>query len=393
MRVQRRHTFSQIRGASRLGFTLPEVVVALAISSIIVISLNSTLTLAVRSVPSVNSEVQRDIEFSRILRQIETEAETCLRVLHASMDSFSIIVADRDGDANPEKIRYFTAGTGIKSLYRQYNSDEPEFLFDDLADLAVSFEEQNLTIDLPSTFTTGSQELLASQSPFLSVSNSIDSINSVGQSLLPSNPAGEVWRPTSIRLRIRRESSGSSVNIELYPAIDDGTPASNRLLLNSAPFAGSSIPSSYSDGYLVFNPSDVPWTKSSNRFAVTAEIAAGASSVSYARSGLGNDMLYEAGSWNRSSYFGLDYQLYGQRASSNGKINAIMPVYTKLQMRGKTSVQSANLFGSCNLQNCPGNSMRSSFSLSTRRLLAAIVTLMEWPTGYSRPELPSIRTR
>ncbi len=84
---------------------------ALAISSIIVISLNSTLALAVRSVPSVNSEVQRDIEFSRILRQIETEAETCLRVLHASMDSFSIIVADRDGDANPEKIRYFTAGT------------------------------------------------------------------------------------------------------------------------------------------------------------------------------------------------------------------------------------------------------------------------------------------
>ncbi len=159
----------------------------------------------------------------------------------------------------------------------------------------MSFEEQNLTIDLPSTFTTGSQELLASQSPFLSVSNSIDSINSVGQSLLPSNPAGEVWRPTSIRLRIRRENSGSSVNIELYPAIDDGTPASNRLLLNSAPFAGSSIPSSYSDGYLVFNPSDVPWTKSSNRFAVTAEIAAGASSVSYARSGLGTDMLYEAG--------------------------------------------------------------------------------------------------
>jgi hypothetical protein len=339
------------------GLTLPEVVVALAISTLIMVSLQSTVNVAIKCVPSQSGPVQKDVAAARFLRQMESELENCTRIIGHDPQSVTFLVADRNGDGTDEKIRYeFSSATG--DFIRTYNSESPVTLLSGITEFSIGFDTTNCVYKVSGPIAAQSVEVLnqATNSGSLELIPNVNTGTSVGMYLVPSTANEKLWRPTQLRAKVRRISGSSGVDLSILPAMADGTPASARHISDTATYNAASLPSSYSDGYISLNTPNAPWIGSGKPLALTVSRSDSANAGSFAKVGNGENYLYTLlGSWIRSNSLSLEYQLYGQRGNSASSYSLNFPIFSATRIQFQTAPSRTPVYGGCNLNNGVGN--------------------------------------
>ena len=128
------------------GFTLLEMVVTVAIMSVIMLGLGSAMIIAGHAVPDAGNPTRASLAGAQVADQIATELQYAIAINSYTPNAIEFQVADRDGNDVPETIRYAWSGTPGDPLIRQYDSAASVTVLDDVY-------EFNLAYDLRTTIT------------------------------------------------------------------------------------------------------------------------------------------------------------------------------------------------------------------------------------------------
>ncbi len=107
----------------RHGLTLVELVVSMAIMSVLAVGISSAMVVATRSIERPDSPSACIREASSVSHQVMTELTSAVAVPERESNAVTIAVPDRDRDGVSEQIRYAWDGTPGGILTRQYNAE------------------------------------------------------------------------------------------------------------------------------------------------------------------------------------------------------------------------------------------------------------------------------
>lgn len=118
-RIARRNT------TARDGFTLVEMSVSLAITSVLVVGLASAIIVSSRSLEVASGDARNETNVEQVLQQICDELRIATMLFEVKPGTVAFQVPDRDGDLTPEIIAYNWSGKAGDALYRTYNNGSP----------------------------------------------------------------------------------------------------------------------------------------------------------------------------------------------------------------------------------------------------------------------------
>ena len=113
-----------LRPRRRRAHTLLEVVLSVGVTSIIMGAVTSTMMITSRALSKGNDTLTAISDGSDALQQISADLSLARSFSERTETAVTFTVPDRDGDAQPETIRYAWSGTAGDPLTRQYN-DSP----------------------------------------------------------------------------------------------------------------------------------------------------------------------------------------------------------------------------------------------------------------------------
>ena len=102
------------------GFTLLELVLAMVVSSILLLGLGSALSLATRSVRP-DSATGATLEAASAVRMLQDDLRFASRVMALTSQSIDVITTDYDTDGNADRVRYQWSGVSGDPLMRKIN--------------------------------------------------------------------------------------------------------------------------------------------------------------------------------------------------------------------------------------------------------------------------------
>ena len=105
----------------RCGYTLVELIVAMVGASALMVGLSSTIFIALKATDTSNTPTSAMIEGNAALSDLLSDLEFALSFSEQTANAITFTVPDRDGDSNPESVRYAWSGTPGDPLTRQYN--------------------------------------------------------------------------------------------------------------------------------------------------------------------------------------------------------------------------------------------------------------------------------
>lgn len=212
--------------AKRSGaFTLIELMVSLAMFSIIALVLQSALLLASRAIPDAKSAVSNQISSSRAADRLTSELSYALTVTESTANAVTFTVADRNNDGTAETIRYSWSGVAGEPLMRQYNGGTASAVLDDVREFTLAFDKRSQKN--PATYTEAGESLLYSfTGGLLNNTNSIDTDEWSGQYFVPSLPNNAVyWRITRVRYQAEKNSTDDGkTRVQIRTATAGGLP-------------------------------------------------------------------------------------------------------------------------------------------------------------------------
>ena len=147
-RTSRRHT----------AFTLVELVASLAITTVLLGGIASTIVIASHALPSDQDPNRAVIDAYHATEQIADELFVAQSVTQRTAAMLEFTVADRDQDAIAETIRYEWSGTAGDSLMRTYNGGTAVTLVADVNEFALSYATRKTSATITQTVTAQSPE-------------------------------------------------------------------------------------------------------------------------------------------------------------------------------------------------------------------------------------------
>lgn len=103
------------------GYTLIELMVAMVGSCALLAGLSSAIFIALKATDTSSTPTAATLEGNATLTEILSDIEYAIAFSEITTGAITFTVADRDGDDNPETIRYAWSGTPGDPLTRQYN--------------------------------------------------------------------------------------------------------------------------------------------------------------------------------------------------------------------------------------------------------------------------------
>src|SRR5580765_8068353 len=122
------------------GFTLIEVLLSAAIIAVIMLGLQSAMVLAARAAPSRTTSNAAALRSGRALDQLTSDLSYATSITTMTATTIEFTVPDRNGDSQPETIRYSWTGVSGDPLLRTVNNHTP-------AAIAPSVNEFQLIYD------------------------------------------------------------------------------------------------------------------------------------------------------------------------------------------------------------------------------------------------------
>lgn len=210
------------------GFTLIEVVVALAIMGILMLAMGSVILLASQAIPAAGSTMVGVTQASEVADRMASELRNAQRILQCTPTSIVFTVPDRDGDGVPERIGYSWSGQVGDGLTRTYNGHAATVL-NSLGVFHMTYHTQSVTETYPGPGVQDtSSRLLVDNSNVQSPAGfGVTGTNWIGAYVCPQIPANAIgWRPTQVKVLAAQGDLSSSSTISLTSVGVDLTPAS-----------------------------------------------------------------------------------------------------------------------------------------------------------------------
>lgn len=107
-------------GRTRAGLTLLEMVIGMAIVSVLLVAMGSSIVMSARALPTSSGSNTAALSADAVVEQVMEELRYATKITEATATSLAFTVADRDGDTAEEQIRYSWDGTAGSPLVREY---------------------------------------------------------------------------------------------------------------------------------------------------------------------------------------------------------------------------------------------------------------------------------
>lgn len=295
------------------AFTLVELVVSLAITSILLVTIASSVVIASYAIPDGTEKSSVVIASGRGLDQLLEELRYALSIREQTARSLEFTVADRNGDIREEVIRYAWTGVAGDSLTRQYNGGAIVPVVENVQDFTFGY--QTLTYQKQDPTVESAEVVLADHSASVKdVPYRVSVRARIGQFFMPSNldPMALSWKVT--RVLVQLQNNGPAVGETLLqlrtPTIDNlpGPTIYEQLTLLEADLQATF----FWEEYLFTNVDGIPpdqglclvfkWVSDANSLEVQYDRDSGAGLL------LSND---NGVSWTISGMGSLNYSVFG----------------------------------------------------------------------------------
>lgn len=147
---------------SRSAFTLMELVVSLAISSVVLLGVVSLLSLSTRAVPPPGGVQEVSVEAADLLARLGTDLSTAKEITEAGATAITLVVPDRDADTLDETIRYSWSGVASEPVFRTINAGTPAEMLSGTTGFALAYGTQPVSAWTTQTRATGGVSALQS---------------------------------------------------------------------------------------------------------------------------------------------------------------------------------------------------------------------------------------
>ena len=125
-------------GRRRAGFTLIEMLVSIAIMTVLVVGIASAIMLATHAAEGAGQPAAL-ADAARVIDQITAELAVALSFSERTSTVVTFTVPDRDSDDAPETIRYAWSGVDGDPLTRQYNGGATQPIVQNVHYFCVSY--------------------------------------------------------------------------------------------------------------------------------------------------------------------------------------------------------------------------------------------------------------
>lgn len=225
------------------GLTLMELVVSLALVSLIVGALGAAMIAASHALPDGKRTTDILGQATGVLQRLDDELRTSIYITERAASAVTFVIADRSGDGLPETLRYTWGGNDGDPLMRKYN-DEPEIpVVDGVTRFVLSYETNTVVERYPGPHVESAEQ---------EFSSCIDQVYSEGvrangwlaQHFKPLLPAEAIsWRMTRAYIKARQDGEyGGSTLVQIRGINPDLTPSST--VLQQQPMSETDLTSS-----------------------------------------------------------------------------------------------------------------------------------------------------
>ena len=121
-----------VLGPRRPGYTLMELLVSVAIMTVLMGAMGVSVLMAVGSIDRGAEAGRQMSETNEALDEIVTELTQALSFIERTEHAVSFVVPDRDGDGLRDTIRYSWSGVAGDPVMREYNGQRPVPLAEDV---------------------------------------------------------------------------------------------------------------------------------------------------------------------------------------------------------------------------------------------------------------------
>jgi hypothetical protein len=225
--------------------TLVETAVSLAILSIVATAIGSAILIAGKAVPDGSGPAQCAIRAAAAADRIAAEVQYATAVTVHTEKCIEFVLPDRNGDGNPDTVRYEWSGAGGDPLTCTWNKGAARAVLMDVRQFQLACDLRIVSRQEPSGNESG-EALLASNDATTDLSDyAIKNGQVGGQYFKPDLPADALsWKIT--RVKFKAKSAGASkgvTSVRLYEATAGGLPGDS--LLGEQVLDESTLPKSY----------------------------------------------------------------------------------------------------------------------------------------------------
>ncbi len=330
------------RGPS--GHTLLEVLVSTAIMTIVLAGVASALLIAGGAIPESEDPSAAIVRATRVAEKITGELQFGLTVDERTATSVEFTVADRDGDSNPETIRYSWDGVPGNALQMEYNGAAASDVVQGVEEFELLYDTKIVSVLEPSEIES-SELLLASRttaSAYLGFR--VRSAIWPGQYVMPSLPVNATsWTVTRVQLKAR--ISGPTDGLaDVQLRLPDANNLPSDVVLEQVALNETNLSGAYT--WEQFNYSDVDGLRPDRGLCVVVEWSAGTDAADIEQAsgeGSGRVKTIDAGvSWTNEPD-SLLYAVYGTHFTPGPPVPVnhtfLTGVRIKLRVGGDTSAR------------------------------------------------------
>ncbi len=231
--------------AHREGWSLLEMVLALAVTSTLLLSLGSAMLLASRALPEARSPTARTVAGADAIESVVAELRYAVAINQRSGRMIEFTVADRGGDATPEVVRYEWSGTVGDPLTRRYNAGASVEVLANVQDFSLTYDLQTISTQIPQANESAETLLIGYDSSRDYADYPIKDLEWYSEYFRPTLPADAVsWKVTRVRFTAKQAGGlGGEARIQLQTPTAGGLPSG--IVLEERTFYESILPLLY----------------------------------------------------------------------------------------------------------------------------------------------------
>lgn len=210
----------RFRGGFRGGFSLVEMVVSLAVVSVLLAGMTSAVVLASRALPSNDGPAAATVQTAEALHQLRDDLRAATELLNRTDTSVTLHLPDRDGDGRPEVVTYAWSGDVTNTadpLTRAVNGNAAVTVLEGVQSFALTYTAADEASVFPGALNTSAEQLLSSYDTATPGSHILKQTDWIGAQIAPTLPTGSArWRITRALLSgARQGASTNTITFEL----------------------------------------------------------------------------------------------------------------------------------------------------------------------------------
>jgi prepilin-type N-terminal cleavage/methylation domain-containing protein len=205
----------------RSAFTILEMLLSLSIVSVLAVACVAAMSLMARNAASRDNNPTTQASAARsVVDQITDDLNLALSIPEITPTALTLTLADRNGDGQPETLRYAWSGVPGDALTLQYNGGAPVYIADNVQ--ALNFTSLTRTVGPAGNsgqVLESPEQLLASYEQASIKQYALTNKDWPAECFKPVLPANATsWKITRVKLQLKRTGSSGMFSVYLFNA-------------------------------------------------------------------------------------------------------------------------------------------------------------------------------